>query len=516
MVVFKVARFDPDRDEEPHLESYNVPYEKGMRVLDALNYIRATHDSTLAYRWICRAGQCGSCGVRVDGKAVLACQEEVDPAADIVVIEPLPFFPVIKDLVVDLARGYKRLYGCSPYLERTEPYQSPERLSAEETKDIKALRSCIECWCCVASCPVANAVWDDYAGPLPLRKLCELAIDPRDMGGRIEAALNEGLYNCTTCRNCWAVCPEEIEIPEKAIERLRALAVKERKGPLPGHNQLVRSIENYRNPWVMPRARRARWAKRLGMPSHGPLMFYAGCSPSLLLADRLPVSVVRVLRCLNIEPAYLGKDELCCGSPLLKVGEQDKYLELARENIRLMKERGVETIVTTCAGCHKSWKVDYPEMCGDHGIDVVHVTELLWELYQEGVLRFKDLPKNHVRVTYHDPCHLGRGTGLYDAPRNLIRAIPGMILVEGARSRENSQCCGSGGGVKTARPEVALEVGRTRIAQAEECDVSYIITCCPWCEQHLDDASRAAHSSLGTTRDLIEIILETMECENDG
>lgn len=510
MVTLRVYRFDPDSGEEGHFDTYDVPYEEGMRVLDGLHYIHDHLDGTLAFRWVCRAGQCGSCGIRINGKAGLACQEPLQGEGE-TMLEPLMLFPVVKDLVVDFGEGYRRLYESEPYLSREEPMADPPALLPGDVAPLKDFRSCIECWCCVSACPVANRVWDDYYGPIVMRKLCELDIDSRDLAERVKIALNEGLYHCTTCRNCWAVCPEHIEIPEKAVEKLRAHAVRDGLGPLPGHNTLVQSIKNYRNPWVMPRQRRARWAKGLELSDRGAFMFFAGCSPSLLLGDRLPANVVRVLDRLGMRPAYLGKEELCCGSPLLKVGDEVAYRELASENIALMKERGVKTLVTTCAGCHKSWATDYRAFFGDFGIEVKHVSEVLWDAFQSGAFTLRDLPENHVTVTYHDPCHLGRGTGVYDAPRNLIRAVPGMRLVEPERIRENSHCCGSGGGVKTAKPEVALEVGKERIRQFEELEPAYIISCCPWCEQHLDDSIAYARASLGATRDLIEIIERTME-----
>ncbi|MHC1605685.1 MAG: fumarate reductase (CoM/CoB) subunit TfrB [Candidatus Methanofastidiosia archaeon] len=514
MVVFKVYRHDPKEDEKERYEFYDVPYQQGMRILDALHYIHDNIDGTLSYRWICRAGQCGTCAILVNGRASLACQEEVDDTQDAVTLEPLFLFPVIKDLVVDLSKGYEKLYASMPYLQRGAPYCKSENVAPEDIVEIKRFRECIECWCCVASCPVVNQVWEDYFGPIVMCKLAELNLDMRDVGERLDTALNEGLYHCTTCRNCWTVCPQEIEIPEKAIEQMRARAVKAGKAPLKSHKQLVRSIENYKNPWIMPRSKRAKWAKGLNLNDHGEVMFYAGCSPSFLFGDRLPLNIIMVLRRLGIEPAYLGKEELCCGSPLLKIGARDAYDEIALANIKLMKERGVDTLITTCAGCHKSWAVDYKEFFGDFDITIKHVTEILWEALQEERLRFKDLPKNHVKITYHDPCHLGRGSGIYEAPRRLIQAIPGMHLIEPIRTRENSYCCGSGGGVKTAKPDVALKVGGERVHTFEDMGANYIISCCPWCEQHLDDSIAYSHAKIGPTRDLIEIIEETMVCDN--
>lgn len=509
----KVFRYDQDCDKQPRYETYNIEPTPGMRVLDVLHYIHDNIDATLSYRWMCRAGQCGSCSVRVNNKACLACSEPVGEDADEILIEPLLYFPVVKDLVVDLDSGYKSLCSCEPGLQRDSSEEVS--LDRESTAKLKPFRECIECWCCVSTCPVVNQISEEYYGPLSMRKLCELDLDIRDIGDRVTTAIDAGLYNCTTCRNCWAVCPQNIEIPEKAIEQLRARAMEEGQGPLKGHAPLARSIDNYKNPWFMPRSRRSKWAKGLSIPKKAPMMFYAGCSPSLLFGDRVPKNIIGVLRKLGIEAGYLGKDEMCCASPLIKIGDREHYLKQARENIEQMKRAGAKTIVTTCAGCHKSWAVDYREEFGDFGIEVKHITEVLWELYMEGRFTFRDLEKYHVRVSYHDPCHLGRGSGVYEAPRNLIHEIPGLELIEGDRIRENSHCCGSGGGVKTAKPDLALKVGSERVGMFDALDVEYVITCCPWCEQHLDDSIAFAHSPLGQTIDLIEIVAETIEVDGN-
>jgi fumarate reductase (CoM/CoB) subunit B len=176
MVTLRVYRFDPDSGEEGHFATYDVPYEEGMRVLDGLHYIHDHLDGTLAFRWVCRAGQCGSCGIRINGKAGLACQEPLQGEGE-TTLEPLMLFPVVKDLVVDFGEGYRRLYESEPYLSREEPMADPPALLPGDVAPLKDFRSCIECWCCVSACPVANRVWDDYYGPIVMRKLCELDIE---------------------------------------------------------------------------------------------------------------------------------------------------------------------------------------------------------------------------------------------------------------------------------------------------------------------------------------------------
>ena len=228
-MTFTIQRFDPAKDAEPHNETYTVSVNEGARVLDALDEVRRSLDPSLMYRSCCRAGQCGSCAVRVNGNPTLACMEE---ATDGMVVLPLEL-PVIRDLATDIA----------PVLERLAtilPSDSPGGLSKEEVALIKPLRECIECLSCVSACPALKVV--DFAGPTAMRQEMRCALDPRDSGDRITEAIGRGLFACTTCHRCVEVCPKEIEIPGKAIEKLRERA--NRAGlTLPRHQAVAELIE---------------------------------------------------------------------------------------------------------------------------------------------------------------------------------------------------------------------------------------------------------------------------------
>ncbi|MCJ7516719.1 MAG: succinate dehydrogenase/fumarate reductase iron-sulfur subunit [Methanomassiliicoccales archaeon] len=512
MIRFRVSRYDPDRDDFPRFAVYEVPYVERMRILDALNYIHDNYDGTLAYRWVCRANQCGSCTVTVDGKPGPACKTEVPADSDEITIEPLRVFPVIKDLVTDIDRGYDKYMTLRPYLERHSKPKRPEMITAEDIEQIKEFRSCIECWACVSICPVINEVWDEYAGPMSMRKLAELSCDKRDILDRVSVALVEGAYNCTSCKNCWAVCPQEIKIPEKATEKLRARAIEKGLAPLPPHKVAIASIRNYWNPWMAPRGQRVRWAKGYDLPSSAETMFFAGCSPSLL-RQNLVENVVKIYSALGEKIGYLGKEERCCSSPLLRVGDIDLFKEMAKANIDAMKKAGAKRVVVTCAGCYKAWKEDYIEWFGDYGIEVVHISEVLENAIRNGKLKLNEVPENNVTVTYHDPCHLGRAGGVYDPPRRVLESIPGVRIVEMSRNRENSACCGSGGGVKTARPNLATTIGGARLEMVRETGAEVIVSCCPWCEQNIEDSIKAGDFPSWRVLDLVDLVAAALERE---
>src|SRR5512136_1719741 len=229
-LTVRVYRFDPDEDEKPHFETYTVNVNEGARVLHVLHAIHDELDPTLAYRHSCSSGQCGSCAVRVNGEPVLACMEE---ARDNITIEPLNL-SVKKDLVVDLV----------PTLETIASLKSSDSSKMPTKSDIdaiKPLRTCIECLSCVSVCPAMDVT--KFLGPTAMRQEMRLALDPRDSGDRIVDAVQEGLFNCTSCQACWKVCPKKIEIPGKAIEKLRSFA--NQKGlTLPRHQDVAKLVKD--------------------------------------------------------------------------------------------------------------------------------------------------------------------------------------------------------------------------------------------------------------------------------
>ena len=222
-VKVKVFRFDPSREARPRYESYEVPYEKDMRVLDALDYLADHIGVGIGYRWFCGVKKCGLCGVCVNGKPLLACWE---PALPEMVIEPMPNFPVIRDLVVDRTHFESMTLRMNPVLIRKEPYKGPfpEPLTHKQMIDPYKLISCIECYVCTASCPVfEDAGHQSFAGPASLVQLARVALNPLDGADRVSLALKADVYACVSCYNCSHVCPVGIDVVGDAIERLKQM-----------------------------------------------------------------------------------------------------------------------------------------------------------------------------------------------------------------------------------------------------------------------------------------------------
>ncbi len=205
-------------------QEFTVPYQKWMRVLDALNWIAENEATDLAHRWFCGSKMCGTCAVRMNGREVLACWEAVEPE---MTIEPLRNLPVVRDLIVDRAPYEQKVACFEPWLERTAPYAGfPEPLTHKQMKHASKALDCISCMCCYSACPIIRlGDLTDFAGPAPLVQLGQTALDPRNDGHKIAGALaRAGIFNCVSCYKCEEVCPAGIPIVSQVIEPLKAKA----------------------------------------------------------------------------------------------------------------------------------------------------------------------------------------------------------------------------------------------------------------------------------------------------
>lgn len=365
----------------------------------------------------------------------------------------------------------------------------------------KAAFTCAQCFYCRV-CPAFQTLKWESVSPrgriYMIKSILKGKLKPDQM-------LVEEFYKCTTCGACEVQCQTSLELID-VWEGVRHEFVKEGLAPLAAHKRIRESAEKTGNPYGEPAEKREEWIKDFKFNESGELLYFAGCTSSFRALE-LAKNTVELLNKANVEFAYAGKDEYCCGSPFLRTGQRDIAYEFFKKNYNEWKKRGVKTIVSSCAGCYRTILRDYPKIAKELGyewdFEVIHTVHILNKLIKEGRIKPNKL---EARVTYHDPCHLGRHTGVYEEPREVIKAI-GAELIEMERNRENSFCCGSGGGVKSQFKELAGEMGKNRIQEANETGAEYLLSCCPFCKYHLMQVAKENGIDM-KVMDLVEIVNE--------
>ena len=361
-----------------------------------------------------------------------------------------------------------------------------------------------------------------------------------------DAEFLEAIYKCTVCAGCQNQCQVDYKphIPE-VIEAMRREAVEQGFGPLPLQKNLVKSMKNYNNPYQGPRRMRLDWTrpfKKAKTPikdinkEPAEVLFYVGCTGAFnKTAMAVPQASARIFQKLGIDFGILGENEVCCGSTAMRVGDAEEFKRVATNNLetfqKLHEEKGVKTIVSSCAGCFRAIKKDYI-LSSEYskmmdGIEGMKTYINLAELMKDGTLKFKkEVP---WKVTYHDPCHTGRHLNkfrvdedgsqlwegayvdvdesecLYDIPREIIKAVPGVEFVEMERIRGNSFCCGGGGGVMTGFGDWATKNASLRIREGLEVGAEKMISICPFCHYNLNEGAKRAGSGM-TLHDLTELV----------
>jgi Fe-S oxidoreductase len=293
-------------------------------------------------------------------------------------------------------------------------------------------------------------------------------------------AIRRTIFSCTTCGNCTIQCPlSHGKHLLEMYEYLRSQVIKN-SSPLKPHNEVIKNIKNYNNPYGEPKRKKGEWLKEISVPNKGDVLYFAGCtSPLTSFLKKIPVFSAEILKTTLGNFKALGEEEICCGSIVLRIGDLESFSEIARKNVEIFKKLGIRKIVTTCAGCYKTLKFDYPRFV-HFPFGVLHTIEVL----NKHIKKFK---RKNVLVTYHDPCHLGRQGGLIEEPRIILNSV--ASFVEMPRHGINSFCCGAGGGVRIAFPDFALKTAKKRIKEAEGTGAEFLITSCPFCSQNLSPVS---------------------------
>lgn len=484
-VKIYIRRYNPEFDEGPVIKTYDIPFVSTMTVMQALEYLW-DQGEYMAFRSNCREFTCGSCAILINNEPKLACMTLLE---DNMVLEPLSIFPVSRDLVVDqnkLIKKYEKLRLWPDYNRKcTEDFQ----VSQETIKRYENIYSrCVECYCCLESCPSLAVDWDSYAGPMLMVQLGRLDDHPLDEVDRVRMTVASGLFNCTTCMKCEEVCPLDLSCPRDVIENFREKAVERGEGILQGHLNVVKKIEEtgkYVSPEGTPFLEEIseKIEPRKTIDTVG---FFVGCLADLNFQGSAK-ALVNVLK-RNRVTLLIPRDQVCCGSPLIRMGQTKIAEEMVLKNVEIFKKKNAQRIITLCAHCAYTIKKDWPNIYKkktgkELNMEVMDVSEYLIKAVNIDKKGLKSLEKE---VTYHDPCYLNRGLGISGEPRELIKRIPKLKLVEMEKA---DRCCGGGGEVKDGVPEVAEAIGLTKMELIRNTEVDMVITACPHCVKQLREIS---------------------------
>jgi len=413
--------------------------------------------------------------------------------------------------------------------------REPIDISDISWRQIIEMDACMRCGECTVYCPTymenVDSGKEDITPRgkiLAFRKfvrgqhgLLARLLGPKKVDEDAMRKLASDLYECSVCGQCHAVCPSRISTME-LWEDMRKVIVKAGYGPLKEHSALITSIRAYDNPWQQPRSARDRWTKRLRKTSPvkdmrkekqvPPLLYYVGCTASYdpMINRKMGISTAMILSAAGVDFGILGKNEKCCGSTPLRMGDLEVFKYVALDNIKVFNSLGIKEIVTSCAGCFKTIKQDYPKFAKTN-YKVYHMVEYIMRLISEGKIELKN--EVNMRVTYHDPCHLGRHNNIFEAPRNILRAIPGLQLVEMERNREMSRCCGAGGGVKAGFAQLSQDMANQRARDIAEVNVEAVINACPFCYQSIDLGLKAIERQDIAVMDITEVVMMSMGLE---
>jgi Fe-S oxidoreductase len=376
----------------------------------------------------------------------------------------------------------------------------------------------------------ARYLYESYSG----QGLINIAQELLEGTLKYEEGLQKMIYLCTTCGACDINCKSirDMEVMD-TILALRAKCVEDGQGPMPEHKQYARFVETYHNIYGKPHAKRFDWLSEGKKPAEkAEVAFFVGCTTSYLYPD-IARDTMKILEAGGIAFNVMHAEEYCCGAPLWRTGQMTEAVKAVEHNLEVFKNRGIKILITGCAECYGTFKGLYPRITG-LDFEVLHISEVIQKLLKQGKLTLRN--KMEMKVTYHDPCLLGRlselyvpwegaikafgyhdppkpfrrGTnGVYEAPREILKAIPGIDLCEMTRNAENAFCCGGGGGVPVAFPDFAAWTANERLNEAISTGAEAIVSCCPFCESSFGKAIESSKRPI-RYHDLTELVAKAI------
>ena len=398
------------------------------------------------------------------------------------------------------------------------------KLDNFKMKQLLELDACTRCGECTKWCQAFAENGDELTAPSVrmrefksfLKGESGMPLLSKLLGGRTptESQIKElaaGAYRCTLCARCAAVCPVKIDLRDLWLSVREELV---ERGLHPTGLNLARdAVKQQHNVVNYPNEERAMWVDyMLEAPEDGyqrptaEVVYFVGCIASFSPAvQSIPEAFVQVLTRAGIDFTILGEREHCCGFPMLAAGMREAAEAVKRHNIETVRQIGAKTVVFTCPSCYNTWLNEYSLEVPD--LELVHSTQYLVRLMEQGRIRLKDTP---LKVSYHDPCDLGRNSGEFEAPRRVLARVPGATFVEIGYNRDKGLCCGGGGDLEIADPDLAGAEATNTLQAFEATGADLVVTACQQCKRTLKTAKEKRGAKIGIV-DIAELILQAWE-----
>ncbi|MCP4668945.1 MAG: (Fe-S)-binding protein [Deltaproteobacteria bacterium] len=364
---------------------------------------------------------------------------------------------------------------------------------------------CNKCGFCLPSCPTYMVEKTEAYSPRGRNAITRFAIEDKL---ELNAETEKAIFTCLGCGACTAVCLSSVETKDLIFQN-RECQVDAGFYPKIA-DRLVKTLEKNRNISDDDQEDRAEWLELIKeLPQdafekeRADIVFFVGCVASFFpMVQKIPADMARIMQKAGMDFTILGGDEWCCGFPLIGTGMPEKLEQMKAHNLKKVADVGARTIVFTCPSCYHTWRHFYKT-----DAKLMHATQLIQELVKDGKITFQH--EINVTAAYHDPCDLGRNTGVYEEPREVLKAIPGVHFVELSMNRKFSACCGGGGNVEMTDPELSARVARVKLDMIKEVGAEMVVTGCQQCVRTMTTRARRAKIDL-EVKDLTGLVADSM------
>ena len=376
-------------------------------------------------------------------------------------------------------------------------------------KALKGIETCVRCGYCQSYCPTYQATRHEGYNARGRMQLAKSALAE----DKITELFRQRMSQCLLCGSCSEHCPPGVHIPE-IVEELRC-GLNDECGLTTVGERMQKNIAEIGNVNGDEQKNRLLWLGNIEgkfsvkINEKEDYVYLPGCVSSLYPSSyAIAQSFVGLLSIAGVDFTLLGENELCCGYPLFIGGLEKDAKQVARSNIAAVKALGIKKLVTTCPSCYYMWNEHYPNLLEEQtGLEVIHGVELLADLCEKGKLKPRALNET---VTYHDPCDLGRKSGVFEAPRQIINSIPGINFVEMTKNRRDAVCCGGGGNLESNDAVLSGKVAALRVSQVAETGATTIISCCQQCRRTLQTSARNTRTRIKVS-DITELLFKLCE-----